>query len=563
MRKYIFLTFFILVSVCAHTFAHGQAPNMDSDSPSSHLKGQQRIPSISADPLEEKNNYLKDATGVIDFDNLEPFGSNLFSGRFKDTYYDEINPEYIIMPGDRVGVRIWGAFEFDQVLVVDSLGNIFIPTIGPINIGGKTNSSLQQTINSEIKSVYTRDFESYITLLNTQPTAVYVTGFVNNPGRYAGGYTESVLYYLDQAGGIDLERGSFRDVRIIRDGEILATLDIYEFILCGNLALPRLKEGDVIMVPRKGISIAVSGSVRNRAWFEFSDSAAKGEDLIALVSALPDASHVSIEGSRHGAPFYKFLSRDKFQEFVLEDSDKVVFFQDVPAESIPVQAQGALDGSSRYLVKKGARLKDILAYIQVKENLANLDGIHIKRKSVAERQKQALDSALQRLEQNALTASSASVDESTIRVKEAELIQDFVQRAGQIEPDGVVVISSSGRLNNILLEKDDIIVIPEKDDIVMVSGEVVMPHAIVFDQDKSLQDYIDGAGGFSNRADAQNILVVKPNGKIIPHNQARISNGDHIMVLPRYDSKNLQLAKDISQILYQIAIATKVAFTSW
>ena len=85
----------------------------------------------------------------------------------------------------------------------------------------------------------------------------------------------------------------------------------------------------------------------------------------------------------------------------------------------------------------------------------------------------------------------------------------------------------------------------------------MMPQAIVWSRDKDLDDYIDGAGGFSNRADTSNLIVVRPSGEVIPR-ASRIEPGDQVLVLPRVESKNLQAVKDISQVLYQIAVACKV-----
>ena len=72
-----------------------------------------------------------------------------------------------------------------------------------------------------------------------------------------------------------------------------------------------------------------------------------------------------------------------------------------------------------------------------------------------------------------------------------------------------------------------------------------------------MDDYIKSAGGFSNRADTSNILVVHPDGEVTPRAKS-VQPGDQILVLPRVDSKNMQAVKEVSQILYQVAVACKV-----
>ena len=127
-----------------------------------------------------------------------------------------------------------------------------------------------------------------------------------------------------------------------------------------------------------------------------------------------------------------------------------------------VAASGAIHGASRFPVLKQTRLKTLLEYIAVEPELADIKSIYIRRRSVAAEQKVILTDALRRLEQSALTATSASVDEAGIRVKEAELIQNFVQRASKLEPDGVLVVSRGGRISDVLLEEATRSSSPEK-----------------------------------------------------------------------------------------------------
>jgi protein involved in polysaccharide export with SLBB domain len=489
-----------------------------------------------------------------------PFGADLFQGNFAKGAFDELNADYQIMPGDRINVRLWGARSFDGVLDVDAQGNLFLPEVGPVSVLGVRHKQLPQVVREKVRTVYTSNVEVYTNLINTQPVAVFVTGFVNRPGRYAGGPTESVLYYLDQAGGIDAERGSYRDIRILRNGRVLAMVDIYPFILEGALPRPRLEEGDVILVGERGAGVLAEGQVRHSARFEFpADAAVTGNELVALAAPLHKASHVSIVGSRNGAPYNTYLALADFLQIPLEDGDAVQFHADTPGNTIMVAASGAIVGASRYPVRKDTRLLDLLHHIPVEPELANLEGIHIRRKSVAQRQKKALDEALRRLEQSSLTATSASVDEANIRVREAELIAQFVAKARTVEPDGTVVVGHNGKLNDLYLEDGDVIFIPAKSDVVLVSGEVMMPQALVHRTGMGAKDYVTGAGGFSDRADKKNLLVVKPNGEVLRARDTSIAAGDHVLVMPRVDTKNLQVLKDISQILYQIAVATKVA----
>ncbi|PLX88642.1 MAG: capreomycidine hydroxylase [Desulfuromonas sp.] len=489
-----------------------------------------------------------------------PFGADLFQGNFAKTTYDELNSDYRIMPGDRVAVRLWGARTFEGVLNVDARGNLFLPEVGPVAVEGLRHADLQYAVLDKVQSVYKQNVEVYTNLLNSQPVAVFVTGFVSNPGRYAGGSTDSVLYYLDQAGGIDTERGSYRNIRILRDGKQLQSIDLYPFILEGVLPRPRLEDGDLILVGPRGAGIVAEGQVRHHARFEFStEDQISGQQLTTLAMLQNKASHASVIGTRNGAPHNAYLPLDEFYGITLQDGDRIEFHADIPGETIMVAASGAIVGASRYPVHKSTRLQTVMELIPVEPELANLSGVHIKRRSVAKQQKKALEEALQRLEKTALTATSQGVEEANIRVREAELITQFVAKAREVEPDGTVVVEQNGELADIYLENGDVVVIPPKSDVILISGEVLVPQAVVYTAKMDYKDYIDNAGGYTRRADKKHVLVVKPNGAVLNAGDSDISAGDHLLVLPKIDTKNMQVLKDISQILYQVAVAAKVA----
>lgn len=489
---------------------------------------------------------------------LAPFGANLFHGNFAGTYNDGLNGDYIILPGDRIMVRVWGAKTYNDVLPVDQQGNIFLPEVGPVRVAGLKQSALQGAVRSRLASVFTDNVNIYVNLQSSQPVAVYVTGFVNQPGRYAGGPMDSVMSYLDRAGGITPNRGTFRKVQVKRGNKVVASLDLYDFALNGNMPDVRLKDGDVILVGERGVSVAAYGMLRQEARYEFS-GAAMGSQLIRYGSPLASATHVSVTGIRAGKPFNEYMTLQEFSGMRLADGDSVEFVADTRGRTIMASVSGAIRGASRFPVKNSTTLRALLAYVEVDPALADVSAVYVRRQSVAQQQKTILEDSLHRLERSALTATSATVEEAQIRVREAELVQDFIHRAATLTPDGVVVVSRGGEVRDLLLEDGDEVVIPQKSDVVQVSGEVLLPKAVTFDASMKTEDYVKSAGGFTDRADENTILVARMNGEVGPIAELGVHAGDRILVMPRVDTKNLELAKGITQILYQIAVATKVA----
>lgn len=485
---------------------------------------------------------------------IAPFGANLFQGNFAPPR-SEVRE---IAPGDRMVLRLWGDRTYDGIVTVSDAGDIDIPDVGIIPVAGLGQAHLGEAIKSKLSAIGAENVQTYVTLLDGRPLAVFVTGFVLRPGRYPGAPGDTVLAYLDKAGGIDPRRGSYRNITLVRENAEVATIDLYPFMLRGELPRLRLQDGDTIVVGEKGTGVAATGEVRNVARFEFRKGEATGGRLSTMADPKPTASHVSLVGTRHGAPFNLYLPLRDFESMPLHDGDTVTYLADTPGDTIMIEVRGAIRGASRFPVKRNARLRDVQQFIAVDRDRANLSGLYVKRRSVADRQKKAIDEALRRLEQSSFTATSSSAEEAQIRSHEAEMISKFAEKARNVEPEGIVVVGSGGKVADIALEDGDVIVIPGLSDVVLVTGEVVMPQAIVWSSDKRLREYIRGAGGYSNRADTSDVLIVRPNGEVFRTSDATIAPGDHLMVLPRFDSKNMQLVKDMSQILYQIAVATKV-----
>jgi protein involved in polysaccharide export with SLBB domain len=491
-------------------------------------------------------------------DRYPPFGAHLFQGRFSGTYYEGLNSSYVIMPGDRIMVRIWGAFTYDDTLMVDPRGNVFLPEVGPLTVAGLNQGALQGAIKSHLASVFHSNVEAYAALLSSQPVGVYVTGFVPAPGRYAGGADDSPLYYLDKAGGVIPERGSYRDITVLRDNQPLARIDLYPFLLSGKLSSPRLRSGDVIVVGPRKDSVTAGGLIPQFAAYESEGHGMRGSELLRFAAPHPQASHASVTGVRDTAPFHVYLTLEKLNGFTLKNGDSVEFLADTPSDAVLVSATGAITGVSRYPVRRATTLRELLAWVPVDVRTANLSGIYVKRRSVAEQQRKAIQDSLYRLESSVLTAPSVTAEIATIRVQEAQLVQNFVQRAVNLTPDGVVVVTRNGRVADILLEEGDEVVIPQRSDVVQITGEVILPKSVVYDAKMTLADYVAAAGGFSERADTRRVLLARQNGEIIRASNKDIQPGDLLMVMPYYDTKNFQIFKDLMEVLYQIAVATRV-----
>jgi len=493
-----------------------------------------------------------------------PFASNLFLGNFARQQEDGINPEYVVMPGDRVVVNTWGTVAINDVFTVDGQGNIFLPQIGPVQLAGVRNADLTRVVKARIGRVFRRNFEVYTNLLTSAPVAVFVTGGVARPGRYAGRPSDSVLFYLDQAGGIDASLGSYRDITVMRAGKAIAEVDLYDFTLRGSMPAVQFAEGDTILVGRRGPVVHVAGAVSVPARIEFDEATPTGATAMDIVPPGPRATQVTVTGLRKRLPLVRTMSLVEFSRFALRAGDSIEFRDDGRAGTILVRLEGEFLGPSVLSVARGARLLDVLNFVPVDPGLADVSAVHLRRSSVASAQKKSIEDSLFRLERSALLGLSATSSEAQIRVREAELTSRFVERAKLIQPLGRVVTAEGRTQRNVLLREGDVIVVPPRTNVVRISGEVRFAHAVVFSQGRSAQYYIRQAGGFARRAETDKVVILHANAAVtIGDADAPVRPGDEILVLPRVDTKLLQNAADITEVLYQIAVSAGVVLAAF
>jgi protein involved in polysaccharide export with SLBB domain len=165
---------------------------------------------------------------------------------------------------------------------------------------------------------------------------------------------------------------------------------------------------------------------------------------------------------------------------------------------------------------------------------------------------------LRSLETYALTSRSATSEEAALRQREGQQILEFVERARRIQPRGQVIVARSESAGETLLEDGDILRIPESSNLVLVTGEVLFPSALVFEREAGVEAYIRLAGGYTQGADKARVVVMRQDGSVADAAGARLSAGDEIMVLPKVEAKNIEIVRGITQIIYQIAVAAAV-----
>ncbi|WP_199438620.1 polysaccharide biosynthesis/export family protein [Vibrio owensii] len=496
---------------------------------------------------------------VIDDGEVKPFGHWLFGGEFANSGFVGFSPNYVISTGDLINIEMWGGFEAVYQIEVDSQGNIFVPRLGPIKVSGVANSELPELIKRAALRVYTEKVGVYAKVASAQPVKIYVTGFVGKPGLYQGHSSDSPLKFLDMAGGINPDSGSYLNVQLKRVGSVVETYNLYEFLVTGHMPVRSLRDGDVLVVGASKPRVTVEGVVDNQNTFELQGGGESLSRVLGYAGVKANATHVRVGSNKGGESHSRYLQIANAGHVKLVGGEQIKILEDSKVKTFSVRIQGEHSGKHELVVADGMSLGALIQQIEPTE-WSDVGGLHLYRQSVKERQKQMLENSLSALEASVMTARSNTTDEAGLRQMEAQMITSWVERARMVEPKGQVVLANSESLDQIMLEPDDVIFVPKKTAIVMVHGDVVSPVASSYKHKMTALEYIELAGGFNQKASNSKILVVSRNGAFTSYEGSQaddvtLSPGDEIMVVPSVATKSLQVGKDLTQVIYQIAVS--------
>jgi protein involved in polysaccharide export with SLBB domain len=495
------------------------------------------------------------------------FGEKLFQGNFKQNKQYRYNPNYLINVGDVISVKIWGAFDFSEELLVDKQGNIFLPKVGEIHLLGLKNARLKSKIEAAMKRVFNENVYVYADLKQYQPISVFVSGAVHKVGLYEGLSSDSVLQYIDKAGGIIRGDGSFRNVSILRNKQVIKNVDLYSFLMDGQVDTFQFKNGDVVLVNPIQNTIEVSGDVGRPYIFELVNNDTTVRDVIGFI--VPKATVNSFILTRWSGDEETTQQYDlnQAQSVRVSNGTRLKFVSNYYVNSIEIELEGEYKGPQNMTVEKGTTLFDVLEKLDFTP-LSEIRNVRLYRKSVASIQKQLIETMLQDLEARTFTSDSSTVEEASIRNKESSMILNFVERVRKIEPLGQVILNQEDNLDSIYLEYGDKIVIPKRSNIVIVQGEVNIPNALAYRENYSIDDYVGICGGYGDRANTDKVLLIKGNGEVVQYasgetGSPKVNAGDSILVLGKVDSKNILITSSITQILYQIAVGAAVVLRAF
>ena len=238
---------------------------------------------------------------------------------------------YELGPGDEIQISIWGAAENEYSSPISREGFVKVERIGPVYLSGLTISEAKNKLKRSLSKIYSginstqnSEFKVYLdlSLLNTRSIVVNVTGNVVAPDTYTVSSLSTVLNVLYAAGGPN-ESGSYRNIKVIRNGKNIKTIDLYDYFSEGIYESFSLRDQDVILVPNYEKRIFINGEFKNKGIFEVKD----GEKLSDLIKYSGGISSFGVKEKlfikRNNGLFRQAedVKKSNFSEYVLNDGD--------------------------------------------------------------------------------------------------------------------------------------------------------------------------------------------------------------------------------------------------
>ncbi|WP_300116516.1 SLBB domain-containing protein [Sphingobium sp.] len=509
---------------------------------------------------------------------IKRFGSDLLMASARDfavPAQTTIPPDYALNVGDMVSISLTGSVEGSVDLEIDRDGNIFLPNVGAVNLVGVRYRDLKDRIAAAIGRQY-RGYDVSVSIKKLRGVRVYVTGFANNPGAYSVTSLSTLVNAVLAAGGPS-SGGSFRSVKLYRNGAEVADFDLYELLRKGDRSLdPLVQNEDVLFIPPVGRQVAVIGSVNEEAIYE----ARPGEslaDVLALaggVTSLADPSRLIL---------YRIGDQDTVGSrqidrslAVAEGAEAGDIIQVLPQGTLTrplerqqavVRIEGEVNRPGNYFVPPNTPLETVIEMAGGLTPRAYVYGTRFFRESVRAQQRRSFLEAIDQLEVSVAAAplTGDSIVDAGERQSQIAAARAFLDQLRAKEPDGRLVMdiapNGSSLPNNLPLENSDRIVVPPRIETVGVFGAVYRPASFLLMNGKTLRvkDYIEKSGGAIRGADKSNIFVVRANGSVLTRDRgalnARVMAGDTVFVPIKTQSSSVWAKiRDISTILFQFGL---------
>ena len=458
----------------------------------------------------------KDISINVEENELTRYGEKIFSmmqSSFMPLNEPNMDPSYILDYGDVLEIQFVGQKSSIVKTPIKRDGSISIPEIGKIYLSGLSLSEASSLINLKINEVFI-GVDSFISLINVRDIQIIIAGNVSNPGSYTLSGNTNIFHALHAAGGPS-ENGSFRDIKIVRNNEIIESVDLYSTFIYGKTTFnKRLRSGDLVFVKPVQNLVTIQGAVNRPGIYEL----LKDEKLSKAVFF---ANNLTINAD--SSEFYLVrivdgkVTKNKIDG--IQDLDDITSqdYDQLNIRKFPfrnVTIEGAVKNPGNYLLNEGDGIFELIkragGYTEsaypfggVLENEATKKVNQLAKETLYE---EFLDTTVNQL--SSLSGDGVSMD-----------LIDLLTELKNIEVNGRVSAEFDiSKLKDnpsldLLLQDGDKIMIPEYLDHVYVFGEVSSEGTTRFRTNKDFNYFINKKGGLTQYASKNDIFVLHPNGE--------------------------------------------------
>jgi protein involved in polysaccharide export with SLBB domain len=409
---------------------------------------------------------------------------------------------YIVGPGDRFAIMVWGQAVVSQSSVVTPEGELVLPGVAAIPVAGLSLAEVKREVAGRLAEIY-HNVEVSVSLTGLRTMVVNVLGQVVNPGEYVCTPLELAGELIKRAGGLTAEASS-RNITIERRDGQRARVDLTRYWNTGDVgADPPVLDGDVIFVPYAVALVGVYGAVGSPGEYELTD-----EDTVASLielaggftrGAVTDSVELrgyDAEGEFAGSVLLD-LSRSSDRGRRLVDGDEV-YVREVPSwrRVAHVTVEGEVERPGPYGIEEGVdRVSDVLRRAGGPTEKAWLPGGRLIRPRLVD----DVDEEFERLK---------DVPTGDMTELEYAYFKSRYRDRRSVVSDFVAAVRGDESADALLMD-GDIIEVPRRVDTVEVLGQVVDPGKVRFEPGETWRYYIGQAGGYSSGARKGRVRVIK------------------------------------------------------
>ncbi len=406
------------------------------------------------------------------------FGADLFSTSnisFEPNLKIPTPPNYILGPNDMLNITFSGVNDAQQSVSINLEGNVNLKYIGPTSVNGLSVEEAKKRIFTMYSKIYpslkSGKTQMQISLGNIRSIKVTILGSSLKAGTYTLPSLATVYNALYASGGPD-DYGSFREIELIRRNKIIQKIDIYNYLLYGDQSQDmRLEDRDVIRIPMAKKRVLINGEIKTEGIFEILPGE-KFNKLLQFAGGFRRSAYtalIKVERITEREKKLIDVTKSNFEEFLPEDGDTYTVGKILDRFENAVTILGAVFRPGNYSLVEGMRLKDLIDKAEgLKEDV-------YKKRALLYR-----------------------------------LRDDQSKEMTSINLDDLY----AGKVNNILLRKDDKLVISSLLDLldegaVSIGGSVRKPALYPFSDSMTLKDLIVIANGLTEEAFTGRAIITR------------------------------------------------------